>query len=92
MGCEIPPSIPPHAGGRRRATIPPHAGGGKGGRSWVKVGDPAPTDPGQCTFLALDTKTPYTAQFAGADGGKTAHYLLRRVTPRGDNGPLERNG
>jgi hypothetical protein len=54
---------------------------------WVKIGDPAPTDPTQCQFLALDTATPYTAEYPGANAGKTAHYLLRWVTTRGDKGP-----
>ncbi|NOT01326.1 MAG: hypothetical protein HOP29_11940 [Phycisphaerales bacterium] len=58
-----------------------------GAEIWVKIGDPAPTDPNQCTFLALDSRTPYTAEYAGADGNKTAHYMLRWVSTRGDKGP-----
>jgi hypothetical protein len=54
---------------------------------WVKVGDPAPTDPSQCVFLALDTRTPYTADYAGTDAGKVAHYMLRWVNTRGEKGP-----
>jgi hypothetical protein len=37
--------------------------------------------------VALDTRTPYTLDFAGADGGKNAHYLLRWVNPTGEKGP-----
>ena len=54
---------------------------------WVKIGDPPPTDPNELTFLSVDTRTPYTAEYAGADGGKTAHYMLRWVNTRGDKGP-----
>ena len=36
---------------------------------------------------SLDTGTPYTLDFAGADGGKNAHYLLRWVNPTGEKGP-----
>ena len=58
-----------------------------GAEIWVKIGDPVPTDPGQCMFLALDSRTPYTADYTGADGGKTAHYMLRWVSTNGDKGP-----
>ena len=58
-----------------------------GAELWVKVGDPAPTDPSQCVFLALDTRTPYTADYAGTDAGKIAHYLVRWVNTRGEKGP-----
>jgi len=34
--------------------------------------------------IALDTRTPYTLDFAGADGGKNANYLLRWVNPTGE--------
>ena len=36
-------------------------------------GDPAPVDPSELTFLALDTRTPYTADYTGGDANKTAH-------------------
>ena len=45
------------------------------------------SDPSECTFLALDTAIPYTAEYPGADAGKTAYYMLRWVTTRGDKGP-----
>ena len=54
---------------------------------WVKIGDPAPVDPSELDFLAVDTRTPYTADFGGADGGKTAHYMLRWVNTNGEKGP-----
>ncbi len=36
---------------------------------------------------AVDTRTAYVAQYDGADGGKTAHYLLRWVGTTGEKGP-----
>ncbi len=61
-----------------------------GAEVWVKVaavGQPPPADPAELTFLALDTRTPYLASFAGADAGKTAHYMLRWVSTTGEKGP-----
>ena len=58
-----------------------------GAEIWVKVGDPAPIDPDELSFLAVDTRTPYTTTFPGADGGKTAHYMLRWVNSVGEKGP-----
>ena len=54
---------------------------------WVKVGGEAPVDPSELAYLATDTKTPYTATYDGADGGKSAYYMLRWVNTRGDRGP-----
>ena len=61
--------------------------GVSGAEIWVKVGDPPPVDPSELAFLSLDTRTPYTAEYDGADGGKTAHYMVRWVSTRGDKGP-----
>ena len=61
-----------------------------GAEIWVKilpVGQPPPTDPAALSFMALDTKTPYTLDFDGADGGKNAHYMLRWVSTTGQKGP-----
>ena len=58
-----------------------------GAELWVKVGDPPPVDPSELTFLSLDTRTPYVADFPGEDGGKTAHYMLRWVATTGEKGP-----
>lgn len=38
---------------------------------------PPPVDPGELTFLAVDTRAPYTRDYDGAQGGKSAHYMLR---------------
>jgi len=58
-----------------------------GAEIWVKVGGPPPVDPNELEFLALDTKTPYLAEYAGAQGNQIAHYMLRWVNSRGQKGP-----
>ena len=57
---------------------------------WVKVAalnEPPPADPGELSFAGLDTASPYTVEYAGADGGKTAHYMLRWVRSDNEKGP-----
>ena len=57
---------------------------------WVKVaapGDPPPTGESDLSFVALDTASPYTVEYDGADGGKTAHYMLRWVRSGDEKGP-----
>jgi hypothetical protein len=61
-------------------------GGVSGCEVWVKIGT-APADPNELSYLATDTRTPYTAVFEGADGGKMANYMLRWVNTRGERGP-----
>jgi hypothetical protein len=61
--------------------------GVRGAQIWVKIGDPAPLDPSELTFLANDTRTPYVAAFEGADANKVAHYMLRWESTRGETGP-----
>ena len=61
--------------------------GAMGAEIWVKIGAPPPVDPSELTFLAVDTRTPYTTDFDGSDGGKQAHYMLRWVNTRGETGP-----
>ena len=51
--------------------------GVRGCEIWCKIGGTAPLDYSETKYLATDTKTPYIAHFDGADGGKTAHYMLR---------------
>jgi hypothetical protein len=58
-----------------------------GAEIWVKIGDPVPINPSELSFLSVDTRTPYSADFDGADGGKTAHYMLRWTNARGEQGP-----
>lgn len=57
---------------------------------WVKVaapGEAAPTGPEGLSFVAMDTASPYIAEYDGANGGKTAHYMLRWVKTSGEKGP-----
>jgi hypothetical protein len=61
--------------------------GVQGCEIWVKVGDPAPSDPSELRFLALDTATPYVVEYEGADAGTVAHYMTRWVSTRGEKGP-----
>ena len=61
-----------------------------GAEVWVKltaVGAPTPSDPADFDFLAVDTAAPYLSEYAGADGGKNANYILRWVNSRGQKGP-----
>lgn len=44
---------------------------------WAKVGGNPPADAKECSFVALDTATPYVRDFDGADAGKMIHYMLR---------------
>ncbi len=48
---------------------------------------PPPVDPGELTFLAVDTRAPYTRDYDGPQGNKPAHYMLRWVNSRGEVGP-----
>jgi len=57
---------------------------------WVKVaatGVAPPADPDELSFVAMDTASPYIVEYDGADGGKTAHYMLRWVKSGGEKGP-----
>lgn len=61
-----------------------------GAEVWVKLvdaGQPAPTDPAAFAFLAMATGGGVTAEYRAADGGKTAVYMLRWVSTRGEKGP-----
>ncbi len=54
---------------------------------WMKIDGPPPVDPSELRYLATDTRSPYVAGFDGANGGKTAYYMLRWVNTRGETGP-----
>lgn len=57
---------------------------------WVKVaatGEAPPADPDELSFVSMDTASPYIVEYDGADGGKTAHYMLRWVKTGGEKGP-----
>jgi hypothetical protein len=61
--------------------------GVQGCEIWMKVGDPAPAGPNDVHYVALDTRTPYVTEFDAADAGKTAYYMLRWISTRGETGP-----
>jgi len=53
----------------------------------LAAGDPPATGPSELSLLPVDTRTPYKVDYPGEDGGKTAHYMLRRVATTGKHGP-----
>ena len=63
-----------------------------GAEIWVKIGPTPPVDPGELTFLAVDTRTPYMTEFDGAEGGKTAQYMLRWINSKAETGPPALDG
>ena len=54
---------------------------------WNKVGETPPVSESELRFVAVDTNAPYVLNFPVADGGKTAFYWLRWVSPTGERGP-----
>ena len=52
---------------------------------WVKVGNVAPADPSELTFLVADPRTTYVPAFDGADANKVGHYLLCWESTRGEH-------
>lgn len=58
-----------------------------GAEIWCYIGANPPADASACSFVALDTSTPYVVEYSGADANKVAHYLLRWVNTRGEKGP-----
>ncbi|HZN32298.1 MAG TPA: hypothetical protein VFB80_00715, partial [Pirellulaceae bacterium] len=61
--------------------------GVRGCEIWMKIGTPPPAAAGDLVFVTLDTRTPHTIPFEGADGGKLVTYWLRWVSTRGETGP-----
>ncbi len=53
----------------------------------VNAGSPPPRDPAALSFLMMATRPTVRAAFTSADGGKTAVYMLRWVSTRGEKGP-----
>ncbi len=51
------------------------------------VDGPPPVDPGELTFLAVETRAPYARDYDGPQGGKAAHYMLRWINSRAETGP-----
>ncbi len=54
---------------------------------WSKVGGAPPVSPEELSYEGNETASPKLVEHAGADAGKTAHYWLRWVNPRGEPGP-----
>ncbi len=54
---------------------------------WMKVGGEPPKDASELVYLATDTRTPYLANFDGADAGKMVYYWLRWINSRSQKGP-----
>lgn len=54
---------------------------------WNHVGITPPAGEGDLRFVAVDTNAPFVLNFPSADGGKTAYYWLRWVSPTGERGP-----
>lgn len=54
---------------------------------WQRVGDVVPVDGTGCVFIGRATRSRFVVDYLPDDAGKTAHYVLRWVTARGDAGP-----
>jgi hypothetical protein len=54
---------------------------------WNHVGNAPPTGEGDLRFVAVDTSAPFVLNYNSADGGKTAYYWMRWVSPTGERGP-----
>ena len=62
-------------------------GGVRACQLFVKIGGAAPVDASECTYIATDTKSPYTYTFEGEDANQIAHWMLRWESTRGETGP-----
>jgi hypothetical protein len=58
-----------------------------GAEIWCYLGATPPVDASLCSFVALDTSSPYVVDYEGEDAGKIAHYFIRWVNTRGEKGP-----
>ena len=52
-----------------------------------QIGGTAPTDPEAMDFLAIETRTPYRADYEAGDIGKTVYFAFRWLSTRGEPGP-----
>lgn len=60
--------------------------GAMGAEIFVKIDGPPPADEKQCTFLTVDSATPYVAEYDGSEAGKMAHYMMRWRMRDGSSG------
>ena len=51
--------------------------GAMGVEIWRKIDGAPPVDVSECTFVAIDSASPHTVDYSGADAGKMVHYMLR---------------
>ena len=70
---------------RRTHKGKPH--GVTGCEVYVAVADHAPKNPEDYRLATIATRDHADVNFKAADGGQTAHYLLRWVNTRGETGP-----
>ena len=52
-----------------------------------QIGGPAPVDPNAMSFLAIETRFPYRADFEATDVGKVVYFALRWHNSKGEFGP-----
>ena len=53
---------------------------------WHKIDGPPPIGVSECTFVAMDTASPYLIHYTGDEGGKPVHYMLRWQLKDGTRG------
>jgi hypothetical protein len=51
--------------------------GAMGVEIWLKLGDTSPGSEKDCSFLTIDSRASYVAEYNSSDAGKTAHYMFR---------------
>ena len=54
---------------------------------YVKFGGAPPADDSEVTYLAMDTRSPYLAEYDANESGQIAHYILRWINTRSERGP-----
>ncbi len=52
-----------------------------------QIGGTAPVNPNAMAFLAIETRTPYRADFDAGDVGKTVYFAFRWLNTKGQPGP-----
>jgi hypothetical protein len=52
-----------------------------------QIGGTAPVNPNAMAFLAIETRTPYRADFEAGDVGKTVYFAFRWLNTKGQPGP-----
>ncbi len=60
----------------------------RGCQVWMQISGAPPLDTTGMSYLATDTRTPYTANFDAADAGKTVYFIGLWENTKGETGPL----